>query len=98
MKRVVIVFTVILILILLASCYISESAVPKNAIIPSVLTEDQQEILDLFSVSNSQELMLFDFNTDKTYENIEVWVEVYKYGILVERPASISSHSKTDEM
>jgi len=62
-----------------------------NTIRVATLTTEQQEVLDLFSIPNNQELMIFDFNTDESYSRVEVWVEVYESGELVDRPAGLVS-------
>ena len=70
---------------------------PVNVIRPSHLSAEQQEIIDLLSVSGNQELMLFDFDTVEAYKDIEVWVEIYRDGALVDRPAGVGTHSNTAE-
>ena len=69
----------------------------RNSIAPSKLSADQQDIVDLLLISGKQELCIFDFVTDKPYSSIDVWVEVYKDGEIIEYPAGVSVHSDTAE-
>jgi hypothetical protein len=62
---------------------------------PAELTTEQQEIIDLLSIPNNQEPMIFDFNTEEAYLSFEVWVEVYENGELTDRPAGVSFHNDT---
>ena len=82
----------VLAILLLTACNNGGSAT-KNTISSATLTAAQQEILDLLSVPNNQELMIFDFNTEESYRGFEVWVEVYQDGELIERPAGVSTYS-----
>jgi len=44
-----------------------------------------------------QEVMIFDFHTVEAYKGLEVWVEVYENGALVDRPADVGTHSDIAE-
>ena len=55
----------------------------ESQIAPADLTRGQQDIVDLLSFPNS-EILLFDFNTTEGYETMEIWLEVYEYGVLTE--------------
>ena len=84
-------------ILFMVACNSASSSLQKNEIAPATLSEEQQEIIDLFSVPNNQELMLYDFVTDEPYRGLEVWVEVYQNGELIERPAGINTFSDTAE-
>ena len=60
----------------------------KNVIAPKELTEEQNEIVSLLSVNN-QEILLFEYKTQEVYQSLEFWVEVYKDGVFVSRPAGL---------
>lgn len=68
-----------------------------NTIAPKALTKDQQEIVDLLSFNDKQELLFFTYHADEQYQAVDVWVEVYKDGELVEPHAGgISMMSPVD--
>ena len=59
-----------------------------NQIAPAGLTEEQRDIIDLLSAT--QDILLFDFKTEEEYRSIEVWVDIFEYGVLVEQGSGIS--------
>ena len=61
----------------------------KNTIAPKELSQEQQDIVNLIAAGDN-EVLLFDYNTEDGFKNVEFWVEVYKKGELVERPAGVS--------
>jgi hypothetical protein len=64
----------------------------KSEIASAKLTADQQGIVDLLA-NDKQEIYLFDYQTKEAYKKMEVWVEVYKDGALIDRPAGIDMDS-----
>jgi len=88
MKRIVLL--TIYMFAFLTSCSLEPTS-PKSVIAYAKLTADQQDIVDLLSVSNSSEILLFEFNTEETYRNLEFWVEIYENGELVDRPAGLET-------
>ena len=64
---------------------------PKIA--PMELSDAQQEIVNLLS-HPGQEFLLFEY-TDRVFTEIEIWVEVYHYGELLERYGGINTLSDT---
>jgi len=60
---------------------------------PMVLTEEQQNILNLISTPN-QEILLFNYNIDEQFTSIEFWVEVFRYGELAETVAGLRMYSQ----
>jgi hypothetical protein len=97
MKKTIIILLSVLMLSFVASCSSSATAPQMNTISVATLTEEQQEILDLFSIPTGQELLIFDFITDEPFNQLEVWVEVYEYGVLVDRPAGLVVVTDTEE-
>jgi hypothetical protein len=87
---------VILTLALFSSCGSAGSASSRNIIAPADLTAQQREVIYLLSSPN-QQLMIFDYSTEDAFRGIEVWVEVYKNGELVEKPSSLQRSSDTAE-
>ena len=79
------------ILIILASCNRTQPDLPANVIMPASLTAEQQDIVDLLSIPNSQEILIFTFTTEDSYRHVEVWVEAYKDGHPIERPAGVAT-------
>jgi hypothetical protein len=71
---------------------LSGPASPKGAINVATLTTDQQGILDLLSIPNTQEVLIFDFDTGEAYSSVEFWVEIYQNGELVDQPAGLRSY------
>ena len=99
MKKIIYILVTAAMLMSISACNTAKPvAAPKNVIMPSSLTREQQEILDLFAIADFQELMLFDFNTEESYKSIEAWVEVYHDGELVDRPAGVGRHSNIGEL
>jgi hypothetical protein len=96
-KRIFVIAAVFILLISATGCEKEasvQSEEKSNEIAPVELTQDQKEIIDLIGVQ--QEIMLFDYSTDKTFKNSDVWVEVYKDGELVEpKAAAISLREDT---
>ena len=82
--------------ILLALCVAAgltacnRDGISENEIASAKLTAEQQEIVDLLT-NDKQEILLFDYRTKETYNRMEVWVEVYQDGILIDRPTDIST-------
>jgi len=66
--------------VFLVGCSVDE----RSEIRPVELTNEQQELVDLLSLGH-QEILLFDFETVEAYKDIELWLEIYEYGTLVER-------------
>jgi hypothetical protein len=89
MKRLFSISLMIYSIIAFASCAIAKPSPSKNVIAPASLSSEQKEIIDLLSAR--QEALLFDFHTDELYRGFELWVEIYHYGKLIERPAGISA-------
>jgi hypothetical protein len=89
MKRIILTILLMSMLAFLVACSTSDSVLQRNVITTAILTPEQQEIVDLLSVPNSQELLIFDFNTDEAFSSVEFWVEVYENGELVDRPAGL---------
>jgi len=89
MKKIIIVLLSTFLFVLLASCNSSNPTPPVNTINIASLTAEEQSILNLFSIPNNQELMIFDFNADGSFRSVEIWVEVYKSGELIDRPAGL---------
>ena len=82
-------FTVCLVMILLIGCSNQQSTIG-----PAELTASQQEVINLLSLSQGQEILVFDFQTVETYKNMEFWVAVYEYGVLVDNiPAGLAMQS-----
>ena len=77
--------------IFLASCNSTQTGLPANVIMTASLTVEQQDIIDLLSIPNSQEILIFSFATEDSCHQFEVWVEAYKDGQLIERPAGVAT-------
>jgi len=97
MKKLTSILLASIFILVMVACSSASSSMQKNEIAPATLSEEQQEIIDLLSVPNNQELMLFDFATDEPYRGLEVWVEVYQNGELIERPAGINTFNNIAE-
>jgi len=67
----------------LAGCSLVPS-VYRNQIAPTALTSEQQDLINLLQAHHS-EIVLFDFATREAFKNIEFWLEVYEYGVMVEQ-------------
>jgi len=91
MKKMLLVLLAVPLLIVLVSCGSEDPAPSSNIIGIASLSAEQQEILDLLSVPNSQEVLIFDFSTDDSFRRVEFWVEVYNDGELVDRPAGLTT-------
>ena len=63
----------------------------KNTVAPKALTKDQQDIVDLLSHNSKQELLFFTYRADAEYKDMDVWVEIYKDGELIEPNAGGSA-------
>jgi hypothetical protein len=76
--------------ILVACSYITSpqgaSTSNTNTVAPKILSQEQQDIVDLLA-SNKNEILLFDFKTQDEYKSVEFWVETYEYGVLTDRPS-----------
>jgi len=86
-------FSIFLILciavITLTACSARSNAVFPNSIAHTQLNSAQQELLNRISLVN-QEILLFDFRVDSSFSGIEVWLEVYEYGVATERFDALS--------
>jgi hypothetical protein len=80
-------------LLALSACNSSGSKSPNNSIMLSNLSAEQKELINL--ISSHQEVLIFDFSTDESFRGFELWVEVYKNGGLIVRPAGISTYTDT---
>lgn len=95
MKKIICTLLAISMFMTITACSSTKPVSPKNAIAPAELTAEQQKILDLLSVPNDQEMMIFDFSTEESYRSFEVWVEVYQDGEVIDRPAGVNIRSGT---
>jgi hypothetical protein len=85
-KIIIFMFTLTLMVILLVSC--GETTRSNTAqISPMSLSSSQQEVLDLIT-RPGQEILLFDYTLGGVLNQIEVWIEVYNYGELIEEAVS----------
>ena len=91
MRRFITSSLAIFLLLALAACGSSTPTQAENTIGFAKLTAEQQEIMDLLSVPNTSELLIFDYEAKEGLSNMEVWVEIYQNGALVERPATIGT-------
>jgi hypothetical protein len=57
----------------------------RNEIGEAELSEDQREIVNMISIGD-REVCFFDYQADESFTQAEFWVELYKDGVLVERP------------
>lgn len=83
-------FTVVCILCNLftvSAGYGLETAKPQNIIEPKLLTQEQEDILRLFD-GNFMDMLVFYYEVSDEYPNLEIWVEVYKFGELVDSQAA----------
>ena len=97
MKKIACTLLIAVMFVFLTSCKSTQPDLPENVIMPSALTAEQQDIVDLLSILNTQEVMIFDYHTVEAYKSLEVWVEVYQNGAIVDRPAGVGTHSDTAE-
>ena len=87
MKKIILPLSLILLLAMLAGCASREEG-NSPQIAPMTLSSSQQEILDIL-FHPGQEFLLFEY-TGGVFTKIEVWVEVYSYGELIELYGGIS--------
>jgi hypothetical protein len=92
MRKIITCALVLSLILSLAAC--NGGGGSKNEITSAKLTAEQQEIVDLLA-NDKQEILLYDYQTEETYKRMEVWVEVYKDGVLTNRPAGISLGNDT---
>jgi len=78
MKRTLTILASALLLFILSACDDSNSN--SNTISVSELTDRENAILS----SSSDKSIVFDFNIDKEYKEVTVWIEKYEFGNLVE--------------
>lgn len=81
-RRHVLIAAILVLLIGLCGC--GKTVSKQNMIAPKELTEDQREIVDLLSIPSRQEILIFSYDADAEYKNMDVWVEIYKDGELIE--------------
>lgn len=84
-------FSIFLLATLLTGCT-NASINAQNTIAPTTLTKDQTELLEAIS-QNTQEYLLFDYNTTEKYTRKEFWVEVYKDGVLIDKVMEFPSYA-----
>lgn len=88
-KRVANLFLCLSLLCLLTACGLIEdfpvfAAKPKhNTIAPKVLTKKEEELIRLLS-DTEQEIYLFSYTADREYRQLDLWVELYKDGVLID--------------
>jgi hypothetical protein len=88
MKRTLIILISICVsLVCLGGCA-NEPTALKNVISPVNQSQEQKEIVDFLSTTE-YEILLFEYKTEEAYRGIDIWVEVYKDGELVEDPVGI---------
>ena len=97
MKKFIPILLAIAMLAALTSCNSEKIVSPQNAVSPANLTADQQEIIELLSVPNTQEIMLFDFNTEEAYSRLDIWVEFYENGELIGQRGSLGTYLDSPE-
>ncbi len=95
MKKMPLILLSVIAFVFLTACNSAESAPAQNVIMPAALTAEQREIIDLLSIPDNQEPVIFDFNTKEEYRSFEVWVEVYENGELIDRPSGVGFHTGT---
>jgi len=88
-KALIITFAAALIISCVAGCSADNTEIPQNTIKLSDLNADQQDIVDLVTIPNAQEVLIFDFNTEEAFNNVEFWVEIHRNGKLADRPAGV---------
>lgn len=82
MKRTLTILASALLLFILSAC--NDSNTNSNTISVAELTERENAILS----SSSNISFVFDFNIDKEYKEVTVWIEKYELGNLVENKLS----------
>ena len=65
-----------------------------NTIGPKTLAQEQKDLVGLLSDSQ-QEILLFSYAADAQYKDIDVWVEIYRDGVLIE-PRAGGIHQISD--
>jgi len=96
-KAFILTFAAALILLCVAGCSTDDVEIPQNTIKLSDLNADQQDIVDLMTIPNAQEVLIFDFNTEEAFNNVEFWVEIHRNGKLSDQPARVMTIlDKTD--
>lgn len=77
-------------LALLTSCAQNENDTydNQNHISFATVSDDQRELLNMLSAVNT-EVLLFDFVKQATFTQLEVWVDVYQNGNLINQPSRI---------
>lgn len=63
-----------------------EAKPAHNTIAPKALTKKEEELIRLLSDSE-QEIYLFSYNADQEYRQLDLWVEIYKDGVLIDPDA-----------
>lgn len=63
-----------------------EAKPTHNTIAPKALTKKEEELIRLLSDSE-QEIYLFSYNADQEYRQLDLWVEIYKDGVLIDPDA-----------
>lgn len=81
-RRHILITSILAMLIILCGC--GKSVSKHNVIALKELTKDQREIVDLLSIPSKQEILLFSYDADAEYKDMDVWVEIYKDGELIE--------------
>lgn len=66
-----------------------------NKIYSAELTEDEQNLLNLLGVQN--DISIYEFEIDDTYESISIWLEAYENGELLSINSRTSSNIKSNE-
>ena len=92
MKRFAGILLAVCMFALLASCSSAKPASLKNEIAAAELPAEQRSIVDLLSAPNL-EFLIFDFSSDEAYSSVELWVEVYKDGVVTDHPAGLTMFS-----
>lgn len=88
-KRVANLFLCLSLLCLLTACSliedfpVFETKPAHNTIAPKALTKKEKELIDLLS-GTDQEIYLFSYNADREYCQLDLWVELYKDGVLID--------------
>ena len=93
MKKYAVLFFGIFFLIGLVACGNGQSS-QINQIRPMELTSDQQELLELITNTN-REIVLFDVIA-QDFESVEIWIEKYSYGVLVENMGGLRMFAGND--
>ncbi|MCL2568906.1 MAG: hypothetical protein FWE12_05690 [Oscillospiraceae bacterium] len=76
---------------LLTACTGGAGTNQLPTIAPMALTDAQQEIVTLLTNPN-QEILLFEY-TDGVFISIEIWVEIYRYGELIDQRGGLQTLS-----